>query len=114
MTPAITHPKNSVNLPLEIIKALAHDVRFEIVSILAQNECCVCDLEVMLEMNQSKVSYHLALLREVGLISLEQRGKNSYYSLERNTLYLLGGQLLEALLRPRPDLDLTHQTKSMC
>ena len=103
-----------MNSTLEIIKALANDVRFEIVSILAQRECCVCDLEVMLEMNQSKVSYHLAALREVGLISLEQRGKNSYYNLERNTLYQLGGQLLETLLQSRPDLGLTHQTESIC
>ena len=105
---------NSVNYPLEIIKAMENDVRFEIVAILAQRECCVCDLEQMLVMNQSKVSYHLAALREVGLISLEQRGKNSYYHLERNTLYVLGGQLLETLLRPRPYLGLTHQSKSIC
>ena len=114
MTATITHPKKSVNTSLEIIKAIANDVRFEILSILAQRECCVCDLEVMLEMNQSKVSYHLALLREVSLISLEQRGKNSFYHLERNTLYSLGGNLLEVLLRPRPDLGLTHQAESIC
>lgn len=114
MTTTLTHPKKSVNVPLEILKAHANDVRFEIVSILAQRECCVCDLEVLLAMNQSKVSYHLASLRDVGLISGEQRGKNSYYRLERNTLYQLGGQLLETLLQPRPDLGLTHQIESMC
>ena len=114
MTATLTHPINSVNNSLEIIKALANDVRFEIISILAQRECCVCDLEIMLSMNQSKVSYHLAALREVGLITHEQRGKNSYYHLERQTLYLLGGQLLETLLRSRPDLGLTHQSKSIC
>lgn len=114
MITTLTHPENLVNTPLEMLKALANDVRFEIISILAQRECCVCDLEVLLNMNQSKVSYHLASLRDVGLISGETRGKNSYYRLERNTLYQLGGQLLETLLRPRPDLDLTHQTESMC
>lgn len=114
MITTLIHPEKSVNTPLEILKALANDVRFELVSILAQRECCVCDLEVLLEMNQSKVSYHLAALRDVGLISGEQRGKNSYYRLERNTLYQLGGQLLETLLRSRPDLGLTHQTESMC
>jgi ArsR family transcriptional regulator, arsenate/arsenite/antimonite-responsive transcriptional repressor len=114
MNSTITHPKNLVNSPLETLKALASDVRFEIVSILAQRECCVCDLEALLAMNQSKVSYHLGALREVGLISVEQRGKNSFYRLEHRALYLLGGQLLETLLRPRPDLGLTHQTESMC
>jgi ArsR family transcriptional regulator, arsenate/arsenite/antimonite-responsive transcriptional repressor len=114
MTTTLIHPEKSVSMPLEILKALANDVRFEIISILAQRECCVCDLEVLLSMNQSKVSYHLAALRDVGLILGETRGKNSYYRLERNALYQLGGQLLEVLLRPRPDLGMTHQTESMC
>jgi ArsR family transcriptional regulator, arsenate/arsenite/antimonite-responsive transcriptional repressor len=114
MTTTLIHLEKSVNTPLEILKALANDVRFEIISILAQRECCVCDLEVLLHMNQSKVSYHLAILRDVSLILSEQRGKNSYYRLERKTLYQLGGQMLEALLQPRPDFGLTHQTESMC
>ncbi len=100
--------------PLEQIKALSHDLRFEIVSILAQRECCVCELEVLLGLTQSKVSYHLAALREVGLVSSEQRGKNVFYRLERTELYLLGGKLLERLLKPRPDLALTNQIELMC
>lgn len=100
--------------PLEQIKALGHDLRFEMVSILAQRECCVCELEAYLGLTQSKVSYHLALLRQVGLVSSEQRGKNVFYRLERDNLYLLGGRLLETLLRPRPDIALTNQIELMC
>jgi ArsR family transcriptional regulator len=103
-----------VNPTLEVLKALANDVRFELVSMLAQRECCVCEIEGSLGLGQSKVSYHLAALREVGLVSSEQRGKNVYYRLERAVLYRLGGALLETLLRPRPDLGLTHQTESIC
>ncbi len=100
--------------PLEQIKALSHDLRFEIVSILAQREHCVCELELLLGLTQSKVSYHLAALREVGLVSSEQRGKNVFYRLERQPLYLLGGKLLEQLLKPRPDIALTNQIELMC
>ena len=100
--------------PLEQIKALSHDLRFEIVSILAQRECCVCEIEVLLCLSQSKVSYHLAALRDVGLVSSRQRGKNIFYKLERQSLYVLGGRLLETLLKPRPDLGLTNQTELMC
>jgi ArsR family transcriptional regulator, arsenate/arsenite/antimonite-responsive transcriptional repressor len=103
-----------VNPTLEILKALANDVRFELVSMLAQRECCVCDLEALLGLGQSKVSYHLSILREVKLVSSEQRGKNVYYRLERAPLYRLGGELLEELLRPRPDLELTNQDNSVC
>jgi ArsR family transcriptional regulator, arsenate/arsenite/antimonite-responsive transcriptional repressor len=108
------HPSTLMNPSLEMLKALANDVRFEIVSMLAQRECCVCDLEASLGLGQSKVSYHLAVLLGVGLVSNEQRGKNVFYKLERGALYRFGGHLLEALLRPRSDLLLTHQTESIC
>ncbi len=108
------HLNTLMNPSLEVLKALANDVRFEIVSMLAQRECCVCDLEALLGLGQSKVSYHLAALLEVGLVSNEQRGKNVYYRLERPALYRFGADLLETLLRPRPDLALTHQTESIC
>ncbi len=45
-------------------------------------------------------------------MSSEQRGKNSYYSLERAPLYRLGGELLQALLTPDPRL--TQRIKSVC
>ncbi len=61
---------------LECLKTLANDVRLEIVSILAQRECCVCELEVLLGLGQSEDAYHLAALKDAGLVWSEQRGKN--------------------------------------
>jgi ArsR family transcriptional regulator, arsenate/arsenite/antimonite-responsive transcriptional repressor len=97
---------------LDVLKALASDVRFEMVRILAHGEHCVCDLEAILELPQSKVSYHLAALKEAGLVSSEQRGKNSYYRLEQARLYRIGGDLLGALLTPDPLL--TERIRSVC
>ena len=97
---------------VDVLKALASDVRFEVVRILAHGEHCVCDLEAILKLPQSKVSYHLAVLKEVGLVSSEQRGKNSYYRLERGPLYSLGSDLLRTLLTPDPVL--TQRIKSVC
>jgi ArsR family transcriptional regulator, arsenate/arsenite/antimonite-responsive transcriptional repressor len=97
---------------LDVLKALASNVRFEMLRILAHGEHCVCDLEAILELPQSKVSYHLAALKEVGLVSSEQRGKNSYYRLEQARLYSIGGDLLGALLTP--DLLLTDRIRSVC
>ena len=97
---------------LIVLKALASDVRFEMVRILAYGEHCVCDLEDILELPQSKVSYHLAALKDAGLVSSEQRGKNSYYRLEREPLYSLGSDVLRTLLTPDPML--TQRIKSVC
>ena len=102
----------SAGTTLDVLKALASDVRFEIVRILAHGEHCVCDLEAVLKLPQSKVSYHLAALKDVGLVSSEQRGKNSYYRLEREALYNLSSDVLRTLLTPDPVL--TQRIKSVC
>jgi ArsR family transcriptional regulator, arsenate/arsenite/antimonite-responsive transcriptional repressor len=99
-------------LVLDQLKALASDVRFELLRILAHGEHCVCDLEAVLDLPQSKVSYHLAVLKDAALVSSVQRGKNAYYRLEHAALYPLGGELLRALLTPDPAL--TQRLKSVC
>jgi ArsR family transcriptional regulator len=44
---------------------------------------CVCEFEGYYGMGQSKVSYHLAKLKEAGLVREQRRGKWSFYSLDR-------------------------------
>jgi ArsR family transcriptional regulator, arsenate/arsenite/antimonite-responsive transcriptional repressor len=43
---------------------------------------CVCEFEGYFGMGQSKVSYHMARLKEAGLIREKKRGKWSFYSLD--------------------------------
>lgn len=95
----MTTPISPLESPaaLTVLKALAHETRFEILTLLAQGTLCICDLEKLLGMTQSKVSYHMAHLKDAGLVSLQQIGKNSYYTLEMRPLYLLGGQVLDQI-----------------
>jgi ArsR family transcriptional regulator len=97
---------------LDQLKALSHDIRFELVRALASGERCVCDLEALLSLPQSKVSYHLGILRDAELVSAEQRGKNIYYTLRHEQLFRLGGTLLAEIFAPSPAL--THQKESLC
>ena len=90
---------------LEILKALANDTRFSILRMLHVRDLCVCELEVALQLTQSKVSYHLAVLREAKLVSVHQDGRWSVYALEPKALYHLGGLLQESLAEP---IDLSH------
>jgi ArsR family transcriptional regulator, arsenate/arsenite/antimonite-responsive transcriptional repressor len=85
---------------LESLKALAHEIRFEIVRMLHTRDLCVCELEVALNVSQSKVSYHLGVLREADFVSLRQDGRWSVYSLEPKSLMHLGGMVQEALAEP--------------
>jgi len=97
---------------LDQVKALAHEIRYDLIRHLAQGERCVCDLEAVLGMPQSKVSYHLGILKEANLVRSEQRGKNIFYTLRQDQLFRLGGGLLTEIFTDVSPL--TNQTKSIC
>ncbi len=90
---------------LETLKALANDTRFAMLRMLHVRDLCVCELEVALHLTQSKVSYHLAVLRETKLVSVRQDGRWSVYALEPKALYHLGGMVQESLAEA---IDLSH------
>ena len=58
---------------------------------------CVCEFEGYFGMGQSRISYHMARLKEAGLVREEKRGKWSFYSLDSGAAELLlldAGELL--------------------
>ncbi|GAB6930776.1 arsenical resistance operon transcriptional regulator ArsR [Paenibacillus sp. JCM 10914] len=63
-------------------KALADQRRLKIMHELSQKgSVCVCDLMEIMEMPQSKLSYHLKILLDAQLVTLETKGTWSYYEL---------------------------------
>lgn len=64
---------------LDIFKALADENRLRILHILMNYSLCVCELETVLEMNQSNVSRHLAKLKSVGLIAASKDAQWIHY-----------------------------------
>ena len=75
------------------------------VQALQHGERCVCDLTSDLDLAQSKLSFHLKVLKEAGLIRARQEGRWIYYRLEPSTLLLLRdwlGQLAVACQSPAP------------
>ena len=70
-------------------KALADPIRLEVIHALANGERCVCDLTTDLNLSQSKLSFHLRVLREAGLLADRQSGRWIYYRLEPHALSAL-------------------------
>jgi len=52
---------------VKTFKALADPTRVRIMLLLGRRELCVCELMYILEMEQSRVSHHMRVLREAGL-----------------------------------------------
>ena len=84
----------------ELFHALSDPIRVEVVSLLLDGERCVCDLMDDLEMQQSRLSWHLKSLVEAGIISGRREGRWNYYSLNREALSE-DGALLESLTPTR-------------
>jgi ArsR family transcriptional regulator len=86
-----------------VFKALADRHRVKILNRLlsADGEAvCVCELEDMLGLKQSTVSYHLKQLLDAGIIARERRGKFAYFSVTPGALQRVG----DLLVAPAPAL----------
>ena len=58
---------------------MAHPSRLLILDLLQHQEMCVSELTAAVEADQSTVSKHLAVLKEVGLVDVRKEGTSSYY-----------------------------------
>ncbi len=66
--------------PWELLKLVADPTRLRLVCLLAREELSVAELQEILGMGQSRISSHLALLRQGGLVADRKEGKKSFYA----------------------------------
>ena len=67
---------------VQFFKSLSDETRLRIMMLLTQGELCVCDLMVVLDEPQSKVSRHLAYLKHSGLTNSKRAGVWMHYRLK--------------------------------
>lgn len=74
--------KPAVPVMSDVFKALGDPVRLRLFALLAAgDEVCVCHLTEALQLPQSTVSRHLAVLRNAGLVDTRRDGKWIHYRL---------------------------------
>jgi ArsR family transcriptional regulator len=66
---------------LELFKILADETRLRLLRILRQGDFTVQDLMQILAMGQSRISRHLLLMSDAGLLKVEKQGTWRYYRL---------------------------------
>lgn len=65
----------------KFFKALGEPTRLQILKLLVKRELCVCELMEELDMNQPRISQHLKVLKEAGVVKERKQAQWSYYSL---------------------------------
>jgi ArsR family transcriptional regulator len=84
------------NLTLEVLRALAHPLRLELVAhIAARGPLCACHLEDAVGVSQPQISKHLTVLHRAGLLHRRREGRWVYFTIDEQALDHAGGFLDE-------------------
>ena len=101
---------------MAVLKAFADPVRLRLLNVMTgASEVCVCHLHEALDLPQSTVSRHLAVLRSAGLVTGKRRGTWMYYRLSQSASDLeaiLTGELRDQVYKGGIfDADLRHMNE---
>jgi ArsR family transcriptional regulator, arsenate/arsenite/antimonite-responsive transcriptional repressor len=81
---------------IRLFHALSDGTRLSILRRLRLGERCVCDLTDVLDAAQSRLSFHLKVLKEAGFVTDRREGRWMYYTLNTDTLAEVG-ELIDAM-----------------
>ena len=68
------------------LRALSDPTRLEIIDLLKPGEQCVCELTSALDAAQSRLSFHLKVLKDAGLVTDRRDGRWVYYTLAQDAV----------------------------
>jgi len=68
------------------MESLSDPIRINILELMMNGEICVCDIVKVTGLSQSKISYHIKILKDSGLICDRQEGRWVYYKLDLEVL----------------------------
>jgi ArsR family transcriptional regulator len=91
-----TRTQTDLQRAAELFHALSDQTRLSILQRLRLGERCVCDLTDALDAAQSRLSFHLKVLKEAGLVTDRRDGRWMYYTLNTEALAEVG-ELVEAM-----------------
>lgn len=100
---------------LQLFKNLSDETRLGIVLLLSEmGELCVCDLCTALDQSQPKISRHLAMLRESGLLLDRKQGKWVNYRLSPHIPFWAVQVIEQARLSQQDDVQaIAHKLVSV-
>jgi DNA-binding transcriptional ArsR family regulator len=79
--PQLSEMRHNAAKAVRLLKTLANENRLMIMCMLAEGECSVGRLNEQIDLSQSALSQHLAVLREQGLVRTRRESQTIYYSL---------------------------------
>lgn len=84
-------------LHADLLKALAHPKRLEIIHLLRGQTLTVTQIQDMLDLPQANLSQHLTILRQTGIVANRKIGKQIFYCLSHKN-FIKASDLLRQVL----------------
>ena len=94
--------------PVLFAKALADETRQKIMNLVCCQWLSVNEIVEQLNVTQPTVSHHLSILRDAGLVSVREEGKQTFYSLNQERVAFCCGQLM---IRFAPETETAETVK---
>ncbi|MDA1079816.1 MAG: metalloregulator ArsR/SmtB family transcription factor [bacterium] len=98
-------------LHAELLKALSHPRRLEILRLLRDQELCVSDIYEMLDLPQANISQHLMILRDAEVLSSRKDGKQVFYSIANKKILAACDLFREVLIEQTEDAELARELR---
>ena len=86
-------------LHADLLKAISHPKRLEIIHLLRDQELNVSEILTMLGLPQANLSQHLMVLREAGVVVTRKEGKQVYYKVAHVNFIKASDLLREVLIK---------------
>lgn len=93
---------------IELFHALSDETRLEIIELLRKGERCVCELTDTLDAAQSRLSFHLRVLKDAGIVRDRKDGRWVHYELDPEAFEEI--ETLLSAMKPRA----LRQAKACC
>src|SRR5437763_4579091 len=81
-----TRPRPDTDRAARLFHALSDATRLSILQRLRFGEQCVCNLTDALDAAQSRLSFHLKVLKDAGLVTDRREGRWMYYTMNPEAL----------------------------
>jgi ArsR family transcriptional regulator len=95
--------KQTMSATLKSLRALSDATRLRVVALLERDELSVNELQEITRLGQSRISTHLGLLQDSGLVQSRREGKRTFYKLNSQTTGATG-EFIQLAIRGAKEL----------
>ena len=97
--PLFNNNQAQFQIEADLLNAMSHPARLEILDLLRDGESCVCHIQAMLDHRQAYISQQLNILRHAGLITSRKEGLRVYCKISDPDLFQLLDHVEEILIK---------------